>query len=46
MVPAALCAGLGFAAVDQWLGQRVALRSLFFGWFGTFVAVLALAFGS
>jgi hypothetical protein len=48
MVPMEICAGVGAASVDRWLaarGSRV-LRTLFYGWFGVFIAVLAASFGS
>jgi hypothetical protein len=48
VVPVAICAGIGTANVDRWLGARGfrVLRALFYGWFGVFVAVLAASFGS
>jgi hypothetical protein len=44
----AICAGIGTASVDRWLGARGfrVLRALFYGWFGVFAAVLAASFGS
>jgi hypothetical protein len=48
LVPIAICAGVGAASVDRWLAARGArvLRTLFYGWFGVFVAVLAASFGT
>jgi hypothetical protein len=48
VVPVAICAGIGTASVDRWLGARGfrVLRALFYGWFGVFAAVLAASFGS
>jgi hypothetical protein len=48
VVPAAVCAGVGTASADRWLAVHgwATSRALFYGWFGTFVAVIAAAFGS
>jgi hypothetical protein len=48
VVPAAVCAGVGMARFDRWLAAHgwTALRGIFYGWFGAFVAVLAAAFAS
>jgi hypothetical protein len=48
VVPLALCAGAGLAAVDRWLAAHggVAARAVFAGWFGTLVVVLTLAFAA
>jgi hypothetical protein len=46
VAPGSVMAGVGFAAVDRWLAVRgwTAARAIFYGWFGTFLAVLALSF--
>ena len=46
VVPAALCGGLGFSALDEWLEDRgwLALRVVFYGWLGAFAAVVALSY--
>jgi hypothetical protein len=48
VAPVAVCAGLGFSAVDRWLSSPrwVLLRAAFYGWFGTFLIVVALAYAS
>jgi hypothetical protein len=46
LVPAALCAAIGAADVDRWLGKRapIAVRGIWYGWLAVFVAVVVAAF--
>jgi hypothetical protein len=47
IVPLAVASALGFGSVHEWLGRRsVVLLAAFYGWVGTLIGVIALAFAA